>query len=107
MKPVSREELIGLGAQILDAPIYGANLNEKGEILLAGPPPMTPAKKIFQTCTMQCNDAAARIQLEIANDLVPLIFMNGDSPYWEQHTGFPTIRFFSARVAQPLAATQR
>lgn len=106
MKPVTREELIGLGAQILNGPIYGADLNEEGEILLAGPLPMTPAKKIFQTCTMQCDDAAARVQLEIANGLVPFIFMNGDSPYWNDLTGFPTIRFFSARVAQPVAEIQ-
>lgn len=103
MKPVTREELIALGAKILVSPIYGADLNEDGEIILAGPPPMTSAKKIFQTVTMQCDDALARVQLEIAGGLVPFIFMNGDSPYWNDLTGFPTIRFFSARVAQPVA----
>jgi len=106
MKPVTREELIGLGAQILNAPVYGADLNEVGEILLAGPLPMTPSKRNFQTMTMQCDDASARVQLEIAGGLVPFIFMNGDSPYWNDLTGYPTIRYFSARVAQPVAEIQ-
>jgi len=85
-----KEQLENLGAVLIDRPVIELHVNEKGKNAL----------KVYSTGSRRCEDVIDLVLEETNLGKIPHIFMNGDSPYWTEHTATPVVRYFTINQSE-------